>query len=158
MKIEMKLRPRARFQHQALLLIALRFAVFSARSAVETNKEALPETQPPAGLFVCEPAPPAHFELQIKTNGTYQVRAELGPAIARQSQEGTWKWDGQMREFSLTPNTNGGKFQYELHQLRLDKQQADTLLWITSKRAGHLELDPSGTTDYFRFKRKVMEP
>jgi hypothetical protein len=134
--------------------MALHFAAAFAGLAAETNSAALPDIQPAAGLYVCEPGPSIHVNLRLETNGSYQVQADLGPAIGRQSQEGTWKWDGQKQEFSLTPNTDGGKFQYELRRLRVDKQQANNLLWLPGTRTGSAELEPGGTIDYFRFKRK----
>lgn len=79
------------------------------------------------------------FTLRLETNGTYfaQTAAELRPVqdgdLVRlrpraEVASGTWRWDGQKREFRLEP----GDFKFYIKSLPVDPQRTNQLVWGSS--------------------------
>ena len=112
-------------------------------------------TNAPTGVYVSLSDIPAQFTVELKTNGVYSVFAT---GIRTNSQTGVWRWDALRRQFSLTPSTNGGTFDYQFRVLRVDQREPEILQWIPLGRSGQASgggiSQASGTIDYVRFKRK----
>lgn len=104
-------------------------------------------TNAPTGVYVSLSAIPERFTVELKTNGVYSVSVT---GLRTNSQAGVWKWDALRQQFSLTPRTKGGAFDYQLRVLRVDPRQSETLQWIPLGGIGQA----SGAIDYVRFKRK----
>ena len=104
-------------------------------------------TNAPTGVYVSLSDIPERFTVALKTNGVYSVFAT---GLRTNSQTGVWRWDALKRQFSLTPTTNGGTFDYQLRVLRVDQRQPEILQWIPLGGIGQA----SGAIDYVRFKRK----
>ena len=104
-------------------------------------------TNAPTGVYVSLSDRPERFTVELRSNGVYSV---LATGLRTNSQTGVWRWDALKRQFSLTPSTNGGTFDYQFRVLRVDKRQPETLQWIPLGGIGQA----SGAIDYVRFKKK----
>jgi hypothetical protein len=130
------------------LLSFLLFASGPFSVAAQTNVIAKPKA--PTGFYVSVAEISPTISMKFGTNGEYQ--AEIGPCgpLGCMSRKGKWKWDDQRQEFLLTPIDSGGLWNFEFRRVRADKQEPDTLEWVTPSGIGNV----LGVYRSVRFRRQ----